>query len=148
MTSEEDPMAEVQRAEIALESLYHWHTVLIVDDDPQILSSLRRLLDREPYEVVTTDRPALALEWIASKEVSLVISDQKMPEMAGDLFLEGVWQCSPGTRRVLLTAYPESVGGIPVARRQKVKILSKPWNDAILKKTIRDLLRYREGSME
>jgi hypothetical protein len=33
MRTEEDPMADVQRAEIALESLYHWHTVLIVDDD-------------------------------------------------------------------------------------------------------------------
>ena len=141
-------MAEVQRAEVALESLYHWHTVLIVDDDQQTLSALRRLLEREPYDVVTTDRPALALEWLAAKEVSLVISDQMMPEMRGDLFLEGVWQCSPGTRRVLLTGFPESVGGIPVARRQKVRVLSKPWNDAILKKTIRDLLREREGSME
>jgi response regulator RpfG family c-di-GMP phosphodiesterase len=134
--------------ESAPETLYHWHTVLIVDDDQETLSALRRLLDREPYDVITTDRPGLALEWMERKNISLAISDQRMPEMDGDLFLEGVWKKSPRTARLLLTGYPESIGGIPRSRRVLVSVMSKPWNDGILKRTIRHLLREREAEMD
>lgn len=130
------------------ETLYHWHTVLIVDDEPQTLAALRRLLDREPYDVITTDRPGLALDWMERKNISLAISDQRMPEMEGDLFLEGVWRKSPRTARLLLTGFPESVGRIPRSRRVLVSVMAKPWNDGILKRTIRHLLRDRESAME
>lgn len=130
------------------ETLYHWHTVLIVDDDAETLAALRRLLDREPYDVITTDRPGLALEWMERKNISLAISDQRMPEMDGDLFLEGVWKKSPRTARLLLTGFPESLGTIPRSRRVLVSVMAKPWNDGILKRTIRHLLREREAAME
>jgi response regulator RpfG family c-di-GMP phosphodiesterase len=141
-------MLETQKAESVGESLYHWHTVLIVDDDLETLAALRRLLAREPYDVITMDRPSLALDWIKTRAVSLVISDQRMPEMVGELFLESVWTRSPGTLRLLLTGYPETVGQAPGARRRPLKVIAKPWNDTILKHTIRSMLRKREGSME
>ncbi len=141
-------MVDVMGLETAPETLYHWHTVLIVDDDPETLKALRRLLDREPYDVITTDRPALALEWMERKRISLAISDQRMPEMDGDRFLEGVSQRSPRTARMLLTGYPDAVGRIPSSRRLRLKVMSKPWNDGVLKQTIRHLLREREASMD
>ena len=141
-------MIGTEKQESSPDTLYHWHTVLIVDDDPETLSALRRLLDREPYDVITTDRPGLALEWLERKNISLAISDQRMPEMEGDLFLEGVWKKSPRTARLLLTGFPESVGRIPRSRRVLVSVMAKPWNDAILKRTIRHLLREREAAME
>ena len=141
-------MIEAELQESAPNTLYHWHTVLVVDDDAQTLAALRRLLDREPYDVITTDRPALALEWMERKNISLAISDQRMPEMDGDLFLEGVWSKSPRTARLLLTGYPESIGRIPRSRRVLVRVMAKPWNDDILKRTIRHLLREREAAME
>jgi len=141
-------MIEAEKLESPLDTLYHWHTVLVVDDEPEVLSALRRLLDREPYDVITTDRPALALEWMERKNISLAISDQRMPEMGGDLFLEGVWKKSPRTARLLLTGYPESIDQIPRSRRVLVRVMAKPWNDGILKRTIRHLLRDRESSME
>jgi DNA-binding NtrC family response regulator len=141
-------MIGTERMEAAPETLYRWHTVLIVDDDAEVLSALRRLLDREPYDVITTDRPALALDWMERKNISLAISDQRMPEMDGDLFLEGVWKKSPGTARLLLTGYPESIDTIPRSRRVLVRIMAKPWNDGILKRTIRHLLREREAEMD
>ena len=131
-----------------LGTLYHWHTVLIVDDDPGVLAALRRALDREPYDVVTTDRPSLALEWMGRKNVSLAISDQRMPEMDGDAFLEEVWRKSPLTGRLLLTGYPEKVESIPRSRKVLIQIMTKPWDDFELKRTIRSLLREREGSTE
>ncbi len=141
-------MIEAEKQESPPDTLYHWHTVLVVDDEPEVLSALRRLLDREPYDVITTDRPALALEWMERKNISLAISDQRMPEMDGDLFLEGVWKKSPRTARLLLTGYPESIGQIPRSRRVLVRVMAKPWNDGILKRTIRNLLRDRESAME
>jgi len=141
-------MISTQRAESPLGSLYHWHTVLIVDDDPQVLAALRRVLDREPYDVVTTDRPALALEWMGTKNVSLAISDQLMPEMDGGEFLENVWRQSPLTGRLLLTGYPDRVGRIPMVKRGLLQVMTKPWDDLELKRTIRTLLREREGSTE
>jgi DNA-binding NtrC family response regulator len=139
-------MVGTERTPARLRSLNAWHTVLIVDDDPETLTALRRELDREPYDVVTTDRPALALEWLARKDVSLVISDQRMPEMEGDLFLEGVWKKSPGTARLLLTGYPETVKAIPASRRCLLKVLTKPWDAWGLKTTIREMLFEREGT--
>jgi response regulator RpfG family c-di-GMP phosphodiesterase len=130
----------------ALESLYHWHTVLIIDDDQEVLSALRRVLDREPYDVVTTDRPALALDWMTRKTVSLVISDQRMPEMDGDALLEEVWSRSPMTGRLLLTGHPDQVDRIAPARKALLSVMFKPWDDLELKRRIRTLLREREGS--
>ena len=65
-----------------------------------------------------------------------------------DLFLEGVWKKSPRTQRLLLTGYPESIGQIPRSRRVLVRVMAKPWNDGILKRTIRHLLRDQEAAME
>ena len=139
-------MLAAQKLEAPAPSLYHWHTILIVDDDREVLSALRRILDREPYDVVTTDRPALALDWMARKNISLAISDQLMPEMDGDRFLEEVWRSSPTTGRLLLTGHPERLNRIPASRRSLLRVMLKPWEDGDLRKTIRNLLREREGS--
>jgi DNA-binding NtrC family response regulator len=128
-----------------LETLNRWHLVLIVDDDPESLSALRRELQREPYDVVTSDRPDLALAWLERKHVSLVICDQKMPEMAGDHLLELVWSKSPATQRLLLTGYPESIQAIPASRRALLRVMTKPWESQHLRRTIRELLRDQEG---
>ena len=141
-------MISTRTKEVPMDSLYHWHTVLIVDDDPGVLGALRRALEREPYDVVTTDRPGLALDWMAHKNVSLVISDQKMPEMEGDVFLEEVWVRSPMTERLLLTGFPDQVERLPAFRRARLQVMVKPWDDDELKRTIRTLLRDREGATE
>jgi DNA-binding NtrC family response regulator len=144
----EEAMSETQQAQAPLRDLNHWHTVLIVDDDSQNLTALRRVLQREPYDIVTTGRPALALEWLERKNVSLVISDQRMPEMAGDVFLEGVWKKSPRTERLLLTAFPESLDSIPNSRKCLFKVRIKPWDEMDLKRTIRSMLHDREDACE
>lgn len=138
-------MIRTQRMDEPIASLKRWHLVLIVDDDPQVLSALRRLLEREPYDVVTTDRPHLALEWVKMKPVSLVICDHRMPEMPGAFLLGEVSEKSPSTARVLLTAYPEAVSSIEAAARRFDCIVTKPWDDEMLKRTVRWLLHGREN---
>lgn len=121
------------------------HTVLLVDDEALVLGALRRLLRTEPYRVLATDDPAIALAWIAEQEISLVLSDLRMPGMPGDQFLREVRRVSPSTVRVLLTGYPgdeivpRSVDGCVEF------LIAKPWDDEELKATILRLLREREA---
>ena len=123
-------------------SLTHHHLVLGVDDEPRTLAALRRTLRREPYEVVVTSNPWQALSWVDSRDVSLVISDQRMPEMSGCEMIDEIRGRSPGTLCMLLTAFPASVAGGPAP--DPGKLLLKPWDDQQLRKTVRDLLYERE----
>ena len=127
------------KPETTLPDLLETHVVMVVDDDANTLSALRRALAPEPYFVVTSEHPKLALQWIPRRNVSVVISDRRMPEMMGDRFLSEVRRTSPRSICLLLTAYPEEVVEPPY-----VTVLSKPWDDRTLRKTVRRLLRERE----
>ena len=120
------------------------HVVVCVDDEPAILASLVRLLRNEPYQVLTTDRPDRVLAWVRTRDVSLVISDQRMPEMEGTQLLEEVWKRSPTTARVILTAYPGPTSATPRLKTRIEVMISKPWDGPMLKRTIRQLLHDRE----
>lgn len=112
--------------------------VVLVDDEREILASFRRLTRNEPYPVRTTTSPRQALEWVERGETCLVISDQRMPEMAGTELLERVERSSPSTVRILLTGYPESTF-LPSAAPRPL-IIYKPWDDEELRLEIRRIL--------
>lgn len=121
------------------------HCVICVDDEPAILSALRRALRLEPYETLTTESPGDALRWVNTREVSLIITDQRMPGMEGTELLQEVSRCSPNTARIILTAYPgPTMSGNPAVRRRLECMISKPWDSGMLRRTIRQLLRERE----
>jgi response regulator RpfG family c-di-GMP phosphodiesterase len=120
------------------------HCVVCVDDEPAILAALRRSLRREPYDLLTTPSAADALHWIATREVSLIITDQRMPGMQGTELLEEVSRCSPSTARIILTAYPGATATTPGLGRRLECMISKPWDSGMLRRTMRDLLWERE----
>ncbi len=120
------------------------HVVVCVDDEPAILSALKRALRHEPYEVFITEQPERALKWVTTRDVSLIISDQRMPAMKGIDLLEEVSKRSPSTARVMLTAYPGEAAATPGVRSRLECMISKPWDASMLKRTIRQLLLERE----
>jgi response regulator RpfG family c-di-GMP phosphodiesterase len=120
------------------------HCVVCVDDEPAILAALRRSLRRDPYDVLTTNSADDALHWVSTREVSLVITDQKMPGMQGTELLAEVSRCSPSTARIILTAYPGDTAATPGLGRRLEVMISKPWDVGMLRRTIRSLLRERE----
>jgi DNA-binding NtrC family response regulator len=130
-----------------LPCLYWWHTVLLVDDEGEARRAVGRTLHREPYDLLTADSPRSALERILQKDVSLVIADRRMPEMEGDRLLEEVWKRSPTTVGVILSGYPSADGPAPELERRPRCVLGKPWEDAELKRTIRQLLAEREREL-
>jgi response regulator RpfG family c-di-GMP phosphodiesterase len=115
--------------------------VVCVDDEPAILSSLRRLLRNEPYLFLTTQNPDEAMNWILQKHVSIVIADQRMPGMTGLEFLDLVKICSPSTFRVMLTGQSDLTGILKLEKIDSIqKMLRKPWDGDEFKRIVRELL--------
>jgi response regulator RpfG family c-di-GMP phosphodiesterase len=124
------------------------HVVICVDDEPAILSALRRSLRAEPYELLTTESPESVLKWVGTRDISLVITDQRMPGMAGTELLEEVLKRSPSTARIILTAFPGDTMATPRLRSWTECMISKPWDNVMLRKTIRQMLGERELDLQ
>ncbi|WP_374580939.1 HD domain-containing phosphohydrolase [Pseudoduganella sp.] len=116
-------------------------TILCVDDEPNILSALRRLLRGKGYQVLTADSGAEGLQLLAQQPVDLVISDMRMPEMDGARFLAQVRERWPGTVRLLLTGYSD-VQSIQDAINcgEIYRYITKPWDDSDLLLIVRHAL--------
>ncbi|MBI4563333.1 MAG: response regulator [Planctomycetes bacterium] len=120
--------------------------IVFVDDESHVLSAFQRLVRQEPYELATTESPEQALQWVRDRDVSLLITDQRMPGMAGTRLLELVHECSPHTKCVMLTAFPDSQTIFQRMTRTIHRLITKPWNDEELKGVVRHLLRQRRES--
>jgi DNA-binding NtrC family response regulator len=90
-------------------ALLRRQTVLLVDDEVDILDSLKLVLETflRDVDVRVAESGAAALEVLASEPVDLVVSDYKMPEMDGLTFLREAHQRWPQVPRILVTAYPQ-----------------------------------------
>jgi response regulator RpfG family c-di-GMP phosphodiesterase len=104
--------------------------LLIVDDEQNILSSLRRLLRRESYELVTASSAEEALQAMEEQPADVVISDYRMPGMTGTELLREIQNRWPDTVRIVLSGYSE-VNAIIAAINEGwiYKFITKPWND-------------------
>lgn len=119
------------------------HTVLCVDDEPNILSSLRRLFRKEPYRLLTAHSAAEALQLLARHRVQLVICDQRMPDMSGTTFLNQVKASYPDIIPIILSGFTD-VDAITesINRGHIYKFFLKPWNDRDLRIEIRKALEH------
>jgi response regulator RpfG family c-di-GMP phosphodiesterase len=119
-------------------------TVLCVDDEPNILSALRRLLRGHGYRVLTATGGAEGLEVIAQTPVDLVLSDMRMPQMDGAQFLEQVKARAPDAVRILLTGYADLTSTIKAINDAAIyRYISKPWDDAVVVGVVRDALERK-----
>lgn len=117
-------------------------TLLLLDDEPNILNALNRLLRREGYRILTASSAQDAFDKLARQPVQVIMSDQRMPEMSGIDFFARVRQLYPDTLRILLTGYTDldaitsaiNVGAVH-------KFLTKPWDDDNLRDQIREAFR-------
>lgn len=127
------------------------HTLLLVDDEASILKALKRLFRREGYQILTAEggRQALDLLDRTGDPVSLIISDQRMPEMTGSTFLERSIAFSPDAMRFLLTGYSDMDAVVNAVNKGKIdKYLNKPWNDSEMLLLVREALNQVELKRE
>jgi len=112
-------------------------TVLLVDDEDNVLKSLHRVLRREPYRLLTAAGGAEALELLAREPVQLIVSDQRMPGMSGTEFLARARELFPDAIRIILTGFSDLKTAEEAINRVEIyRFLFKPWNDEDLKATI------------
>ncbi|MDB5747071.1 MAG: diguanylate cyclase [Massilia sp.] len=122
-------------------------TMLVVDDDPDTLSALHRLLRRDNYRVLTASTPLEAFELLALYRVQVVMCDQRMPVMSGTEFLSKVKEMYPDTMRIILSGYTGVRTVLDSINRGAIyKFYTKPWNDAELRDNVR--LAFRHYWME
>jgi DNA-binding response OmpR family regulator len=115
--------------------------VLLVDDDPQTLAALGRVFRDEPYQVLRTGDPWQALEWLKSKDIHLLITDEYMPGLLGTDLLGAVRFLSPTTATILLTGYPKPAVAYRGFQQRMDLLMPKPWEDQPLRDAALRLLR-------
>jgi len=115
--------------------------ILCVDDEPSILSALRRLFRSHGFAVLAAESGQAGLDLLEQQPVDLVISDMRMPQMDGVVFLEHVRQRKPEILRLLLTGYADiaSITGA-INRGEIYRYIAKPWDDNDIILTVRDAL--------
>ena len=114
------------------------HAILIVDDEPEVLESLRRLLRNEPYRVVTTTSPHEALTLLAANPFDVLISDIDMPEMSGVELIKRARAAHPEVVRILLTGGASLDSALSAINEGEVhRYLTKPWQKQELRETLR-----------
>lgn len=124
-------------------------TILLVDDEENILRSLGRVLRNEPYTLVTASHGEQALGMLETMPIDLVISDARMPGMDGATLLAEVQQRWPDCLRILLTGYADVSTTIRAINDGQIyRYISKPWNDDELCQIIRQALAHRFAEQE
>lgn len=121
-------------------------TLLLVDDETSILSSLKRLLRSDGYEILTATSPKQAMELLAQHSVQVIVSDQRMPEMSGTEFLSRVKQMYPDTIRIILSGYTDLDTVTEAINRGAIyRFLTKPWDADSLRAEIHEAFRVASG---
>lgn len=124
-------------------------TLLLVDDEENILSSLTRLLRRDGYKIFRAAGGKEGLKVLAEQDIGVIITDQRMPEMTGVEFLYEVKQIYPDTVRIVLSGYTELKSVTDAINEGAIyKFLTKPWDDELLQKNIAEAFERYEMKME
>ena len=114
------------------------HTLLVVDDEPDVVKSVQDLL-RLDYKVLGATRASEALRLIREQPVHVVLTDQRMPEMTGVEFLRRLREQSPDTVRLLVTGYADIRAVIDAINQGNVyRYITKPWEPEELQAVIRE----------
>ena len=121
------------------------HAVLILDDEPNVLSGLRRALRKEPYDLLCASSAAAAFEILERQEIDVVISDQDMPGMTGTVFLNQVREQFPHTTRFMLTGKATLDIALQAINDNAVsQFFTKPCDHATLSQSIQTALKQKE----
>jgi len=113
-------------------------TLLLVDDEDNVLRALTRLFRRDGYRILTANRVSDAFDLLATNDVQVIVSDQRMPDMNGTEFLGRVKQFYPATIRLILSGYADITTVTEAINRGSIyRFLTKPWDDEELREHIR-----------
>jgi len=127
-------------------------SILVVDDEPQILSALKRALRNQSYSVLFANDGDEALEILKQHEVALILSDYMMPGISGTELLTQAEKIQPHTIRIILSGHSDFQTVMQSIKEGVVhKFLAKPWSNDVLIEQINKALEtgfYPEDKKE
>ncbi|RLT90696.1 MULTISPECIES: HD domain-containing phosphohydrolase [unclassified Ketobacter] len=120
-------------------------TLLVVDDEENILSSLVRLFsDEDGFDVIAKSSATDALAVLEDRPVDIIISDMRMPIMDGATFLAQAAQRWPDTARMLLTGFSDMESTVRAINEGHIShYISKPWDDDDLVDKVKNALELK-----
>lgn len=120
-------------------------TVLLIDDDQGVLSSIRRLLHGQAVQLLTANSTQLAYQLLARHEVGVIISDHEMRGQDGVSFLAQVKHMYPRAVRILISGHSRSELFTSAINKSEVfRFIHKPWDNAALLESLNDALKRYE----
>lgn len=124
-------------------------TLLFVDDEPSILSALKRQFRPHGYRILTAEGGEAGLAVMAQETIDLIISDMRMPGMDGARFLEQARLRQPDAIRILLTGYADMESTVAAINQGQIaRYINKPWDDREIVQIVRDALEKRRLEQE
>lgn len=116
-------------------------SILIVDDDPNVISAIRRALMEEPYSIYSANSGVEGLAILKEHKIKLIISDEMMPGMTGTEFLSAAKKLFPETIRIMLTGHASIQAAMKAVNSGEIyRFFTKPWDDVELKLSIRSAI--------
>jgi diguanylate cyclase (GGDEF)-like protein/PAS domain S-box-containing protein len=124
-------------------------TLLLVDDEPNILSALKRQLRGSGLRILTAPGGKEGLALLQSESIDVIVSDQRMPGMTGVDFLRSVKTSHPHTVRIVLSGFTELQSVTDAVNEGAIyKFLTKPWDDTQLRGHIEEAILHKEMADE
>ena len=118
------------------------NTLLLIDDEPHILSAIERIFTDEDLRIFTATGAKEGLEILAREEISVMVTDNMMPGMSGLEVLHRARLISPDTVRIMLTGHANldiAVAAINVG--EVFRFVLKPWDNEAFAQTIHEALQ-------
>src|SRR3989344_5968191 len=120
-------------------------TILMVDDDPEVLRTLEKIMKRKGYQTIPFSNPLLALETMRTRRPDLILTDLKMPEMDGIQFMQEAKKIHPSVPVVLITAYATVDTAVSAIQLGGFDHVRKPFEISRIYAVIEKALESSEG---
>ena len=124
------------------------HTILFIDDEPYILNAIKRLFRDSPYTLLFASGGSIALSLLREHEVSVIVSDMRMPIVDGIALMQKVQKIRPKAVRIILSGFADKESVIKAVKNGDVwRLIAKPWEDAYFLDTIKSAVEIYEKEL-
>ncbi|MGQ9687251.1 MAG: response regulator [Desulfobaccales bacterium] len=123
-------------------------TIVIVDDEPDLLELLKLILtEKTDHKVLTTQDPHQAIEWCQKYQADLLISDLRMPAMEGIELLKIIKKIDPNLPLILITAFGTIESAVEAMRHKAFDYITKPFKKEQILMTVDKALKWRQAQL-